>query len=172
MWLVGAGGRKHSMPLNMNGAFLCSLQCGGCGRCLTCDGLYQPPTYASWAFTSLASIMAVGPRHHAAVTHVGGSAEAWASGSTWSVRLGIHRKCWSEFLCLGGYLAPPRQVGGARAPRDALGRHPSADPRRWRTARRARGRSPIGYVIRQPGVITKPNVISRLVASNPCHRPP
>jgi hypothetical protein len=37
-------------------------------------------------------------------------------------------------LCLGGYLArPPRQVGGF-APRDALGRHPPADPRRWRTA--------------------------------------
>jgi hypothetical protein len=49
------------------------------------------------------------------------------------VRLGIHRKCWSEFLCLGGYLAPPRQVGGY-APRNALGRHPSADPRRWRPA--------------------------------------
>jgi hypothetical protein len=43
------------------------------------------------------------------------------------------RKCWSEFLCLGDYLAPPRQVGGF-APRGALGRHPSADPRRWRTA--------------------------------------
>jgi hypothetical protein len=27
------------------------------------------------------------------------------------VRLGIHRKFWSEFLCLGGYLAPARQVG-------------------------------------------------------------
>jgi hypothetical protein len=36
-------------------------------------------------------------------------------------------------LCLGDYLGPPRQVGG-RAPRDALGRHPPADPRRWRTA--------------------------------------
>jgi hypothetical protein len=31
------------------------------------------------------------------------------------------------------YLAPPRQVGG-RAPRDALDRHPSEDPRRWRPA--------------------------------------
>jgi hypothetical protein len=30
-------------------------------------------------------------------------------------------------------LAPPRQVGG-RDPRDALGRCPSADPRRWRPA--------------------------------------
>ena len=86
--------------------------------------------------TSLASIMMIGP-HHAAVTHVGDSSEAsgkWASGSTWSmVRLGIHRKCWSEFLCLGDYLTPPRQVGG-RAPRGALGRHPSAGPRRWRAA--------------------------------------
>jgi hypothetical protein len=49
------------------------------------------------------------------------------------VRLGIHRKGWPEFLCLGGYLTPPRQVGGF-APRDALGRHPSADPRGWRPA--------------------------------------
>jgi hypothetical protein len=31
------------------------------------------------------------------------------------------------------YLAPPRQVGGSD-PRDALGRHPSAGPRRWRPA--------------------------------------
>jgi hypothetical protein len=34
------------------------------------------------------------------------------------------------FIC---YLAPPRRVGG-RDPRDALGRHPSADPLRWRPA--------------------------------------
>jgi hypothetical protein len=31
--------------------------------------------------------------------------------------MGIHRKCWSEFLCLGGYLAPPRQVRGGGVPR-------------------------------------------------------
>jgi hypothetical protein len=49
------------------------------------------------------------------------------------VRQGFTGKCWSEFLCLDGYLAPPRQVGVC-APRDVLGRHPSADPRRWRTA--------------------------------------
>jgi hypothetical protein len=47
------------------------------------------------------------------------------------VRQGFTRKCWSEFLCLGDYLAPPRQVGGV-GPRDAL--DPPADPRRWRTA--------------------------------------
>jgi hypothetical protein len=34
------------------------------------------------------------------------------------VRQGFTRKCWSEFLCLGGYLAPPRRVGGF-VPRDA-----------------------------------------------------
>jgi hypothetical protein len=81
--------------------------------------------------TSLASTMVVGP-HHAAVTHVGSCSEV---GQREHVvrRLGIHRKCWSEFLCLGEYLAPPRQVGGC-APRGALGRHPSADPRRWRPA--------------------------------------
>jgi hypothetical protein len=64
-------------------ASLCSLQCGGNGRCLTCDGLYQPPTDACMASlqvvmlgapTSLASIMVIGP-HHAAVTHVGDSSE-------------------------------------------------------------------------------------------------
>jgi hypothetical protein len=46
---------------------------------------------------------------------------------------GFTRKCWSEFLCLGDYLAPPRQVRGF-APRDALGQHPPASPRRWRPA--------------------------------------
>jgi hypothetical protein len=88
---------------------------------------------------SLASIMAIGP-HHAAVTRAGGSTEV--GHREHMVRLGIHRKCWSEFLCLGDYLAPPRQVGGF-APRDALGRHPSAGPCRPAGGRRARGRSPI-----------------------------
>ena len=80
--------------------------------------------------TSLASIMVIGP-HHAAVTHVGDSSEVGQREHM--VRQGFTRKCWSEFLCLGGYLAPPRQVGGF-TPRDALGRRPSADPRRWRPA--------------------------------------
>lgn len=80
--------------------------------------------------TSLASIMVIGP-HHAAVTHVGDSSEVGQREHM--VRQGFTRKCWSEFLCLGDYLAPPRQVRGF-APRDALGRHPSAGPRRWRTA--------------------------------------
>ena len=80
--------------------------------------------------TSLASIMVIGP-HHAAVTHVGDSSEVGQREHM--VRLGVHRKCWSEFLCLGDYLAPPRRVGGF-VPRDALGRHPSPGHRRWRTA--------------------------------------
>jgi hypothetical protein len=91
--------------------------------------------------TSPASIMAIGP-HHAAVTHVGGSSEVGQREHM--VRPGFTRKCWSEFLCLGGYLAPPLQVGGF-VPRDALGRCPSADPRPpLAPRRRARGRSPIG----------------------------
>jgi hypothetical protein len=73
--------------------------------------------------TSLAGIMVIGP-HHAAVTNAGDSTEVGQREHM--VRLGIHRKCWSEFLCLGDYLAPPRQVGGC-APRDALDRRPSAD---------------------------------------------
>jgi hypothetical protein len=65
--------------------------------------------------TSLASIMVVVP-HHAAVTHVGGSSEVGQREHM--VRLGIHRKFWSEFLCLGDYLAPPRQVpSGVCVPR-------------------------------------------------------
>ena len=80
--------------------------------------------------TSLASIMVIGP-HHAAVTHAGDSSEVGQREHM--VRQGFTRKCWSEFLCLGGYLAPPRRVGGF-VPRYALGRHPSAGPRRWRTA--------------------------------------
>jgi hypothetical protein len=78
--------------------------------------------------TSLASIMVIGP-HHAAVTHVGGSSEVGQREHM--ARQGFTRKCWSLFLCLGDYLAPPRQVGGF-VPRDAFGR--------------ARGRSPIGYI--------------------------
>jgi hypothetical protein len=70
--------------------------------------------------TSFASIMAIGP-HHAAATHVGGSSEVGQREHM--VRQGFTRKCWSEFLCLGGYLAPPRQVVGF-GPWDALGRHP------------------------------------------------
>jgi hypothetical protein len=81
--------------------------------------------------TSLASIMVVGP-HHAAVTHVGDSTKVGQREHM--VRQGFTRKCWSEFLCIGGrYLAPPRQVGGF-VPRDELGRRPSTGPRRWRTA--------------------------------------
>jgi hypothetical protein len=81
---------------------------------------------------SLASIMVISPHApRAAVTHVGGSPEVGQREHM--VRQGFTRKCWSEFLCLGGYLAPPRQVGGF-VPRDALGRHPSAGTRRWRTA--------------------------------------
>jgi hypothetical protein len=62
-------------------------------------------------------------------SHTSEVAPKWASGSTWFGK----GKCWSEFLCLGGYLTPPRQVGGC-APWDALGRRPPADPRRWTPA--------------------------------------
>jgi hypothetical protein len=54
--------------------------------------------------------MVIGP-HHAAVTHVGDSSEVGQREHM--VRQGFTRRCWSEFLCLGGYLAPPRRVGGA-----------------------------------------------------------
>jgi hypothetical protein len=80
--------------------------------------------------TSLASIMVIGS-HHAAVTHVGDSSEVGQREHM--ARQAFTRKCWSEFLCLGGYLALPRHVGGF-PPRDALGWHPPADPRRWRPA--------------------------------------
>jgi hypothetical protein len=62
---------------------------------------------------SLASIMVIVP-HHAAVTHVGCSSEVGQREHM--VRQGFTGKCWSEFLCLGGYLAlPARQVGGCPA---------------------------------------------------------
>jgi hypothetical protein len=83
--------------------------------------------------TSLASIMVIGP-HHAAVTHVGDSSEVGQREHM--ARLGIHRKRWSEFLCLAVTISPrraKRQVGEF-APRAALGQNPSADPRRWRPA--------------------------------------
>jgi hypothetical protein len=79
--------------------------------------------------TSLASIMVIDP-HHAAVTHVGGSSEVGQREHM--VRQGFTESAGlSFFVLLGGYPAPPRQVGG-RAPRDSPGRHPSAEhPRRW-----------------------------------------
>jgi hypothetical protein len=93
--------------------------------------------------TSLAGIMVIGP-HHAAVTHVGDSSEVGQRG--YMVRQGFTGKCWSEFMCLGDYLAPPRQVGGG-VPRGMRSvdprRHPPLAPRR-----RARGRSPICQIYR------------------------
>jgi hypothetical protein len=81
--------------------------------------------------------MVIGP-HHATVTHVGDSSEvgqrehAHGFGWVFTESAGL-----SFCVCLGDYLAPPRQVcvcvwGGA--PWDALGRHPSVDPRSWRPA--------------------------------------
>jgi hypothetical protein len=92
--------------------------------------MVSPQVVMLGAPTSLASIMMTVP-HHAAVIHVGDSTEVGQREHM--VRQGFTRKCWSEFLCLLAYLAPPRQVEGG-SPRDALGRHPSADPRRWRPA--------------------------------------
>jgi hypothetical protein len=76
--------------------------------------------------TSLASIMAIGP-HHAAVTHVGGSSEvAWASGSAWFGK-GSQKSAGLSF-CVLVAISPRRAKLGGFAPRDALGRRPSADP--------------------------------------------
>jgi hypothetical protein len=66
--------------------------------------------------------------HHAAVTHVAEVAPKWASGSTWFGWV-FTESAGLSFCVLVAISPPPRQVGG-RAPRDALGRHPSADPRR------------------------------------------
>jgi hypothetical protein len=80
--------------------------------------------------TSLASIMVIVP-HHTAVTHVEGSSEVGQREHM--ARQGPTKKCWSEFLCLGVYLAPPRQVGGFSRGMRSSGTPPVA-PRRWRTA--------------------------------------
>jgi hypothetical protein len=81
--------------------------------------------------------MVIVPHHAAAVkANTSEVAPKWASGSTWSGWV-FTESAGLEFLCLGDYLAPPRQVGGGGggvAPRGALGRHPSADSRRWRPA--------------------------------------
>jgi hypothetical protein len=113
--------------------------------------------------TSLASIMVIGP-HHAAVTHVGDSSEV-GQREQHLARQGFTRKCWSEFLCLGGYLAPPpRQVGWGVCPAGCalptplrrpppLAHRPPAGP--WQEP-------PIGYRAAR----CKPFGISRLAASN------
>jgi hypothetical protein len=100
--------------------------------------------------------MVIGP-HHAAVIHVGDSSEVAGQRGEHMVRLGIHRKCWSEFLCLGGYLTPPRQVGLC-APRDALGRHPAADTHRWRTAG-----GPVA------GAQSTKVVVNQVISDHTCH---
>jgi hypothetical protein len=66
--------------------------------------------------TSLVSIMVIGP-HHAAVTHVGGSSEVGQREHM--VRQGFTGKCWSEFLCLGDYLAAASGGGVSRGMRPA-----------------------------------------------------
>jgi hypothetical protein len=92
------------------------------------------------ASTSLASIMVIG-LYHAAVTHVGDSSEVGQREHM--VRQGFTRKCWSEFLCLGDYPAAPSWgVCPAGCDRQTHLRRPP--PLAYR--RRARGRSPIGYI--------------------------
>jgi hypothetical protein len=66
--------------------------------------------------TSLASIMMIGP-HHAAVMHVGDSSEVGQREQHMGGSQGLTRKCWSEFLCLGDYLAPPRHASPPPPPR-------------------------------------------------------
>jgi hypothetical protein len=81
-------------------------------------------------------------------------APKWASGSTWFGK-GSHESAGLSFyVLLGGYLAPPRQPSclgglsrGTYLHGDALGRHPSADPRRWRPAGGpVAGAQLIGYI--------------------------
>ena len=63
--------------------------------------------------TSLASIMMTGGPHHAAVMHVGDSSEVGQREHM--VRQGFTGKCWSEFLCLSGYIYRTRAAAGRRA---------------------------------------------------------
>jgi hypothetical protein len=80
--------------------------------------------------TSLASIMVIDP-HNAAATHVGGAPKR-GSRSTWFGRASQLEIGLSS--CVLVAISPHRAKLGGRAPRDAPGRHPSADPRRWRPA--------------------------------------
>jgi hypothetical protein len=87
--------------------------------------------------TSLASIMVIGP-HHATATHAGGSSEVGHQRDH-MVRQGLlpHREVLAGLSSpVSWWLsrsATPSWLGG-RSPRGAPGRHPSADPRRWRPA--------------------------------------
>jgi hypothetical protein len=67
--------------------------------------MVSPQVVMLSAPTSLAGIMTTGP-HHAAAMHVGDSSEVGQREHM--VRQGLAGKCWSGFLCLGGYPAPPR----------------------------------------------------------------
>jgi hypothetical protein len=106
------------------GASLCSLQWGGCGRCLACDRPYQPPTDACWAFGSCCrvlqllspaprrSVRTAGRRRRHNTIYVR-EAPKRASGSTWLVRQGISQLEIGLSSCVLVAISPRRaKLGG------------------------------------------------------------
>jgi hypothetical protein len=78
------------------------------------------------------SVRTTPPSHTPEVLRSGPAGARGSAGyRSWELVCGLRRSC----VLVGGYLnlAPPHQVG-RRVLRDALGRHPSVDPRRWRPA--------------------------------------
>jgi hypothetical protein len=77
--------------------------------------MLNPRVVMLGAPTSLASTMALGPNHAPAATHAG--RRSFEAGQrehvVWQ---GITAGSWSEFLCLGDYLAPPRQESSGASP--------------------------------------------------------
>jgi len=92
--------------------------------------------------TSLASIMVIGP-HHAAVTHVGDSSEVGQREHM--VRQGFTRKCWS-WVSVSWWLSRPAAPSQGVCPAGCARPAPLRRPPPLAHRRRARGRSPIGYI--------------------------
>jgi hypothetical protein len=100
--------------------------------------------------TSLASIMVVGPHHAAALSaYTSEIAPKWASGSTWFGK-GSQESAGLSFCVLVAISPRRANLGGLPRGMRALGRHPPADPRRWRTAGGPVAGAQLGIFICQP----------------------
>jgi hypothetical protein len=120
-------------------AFLCSLQCGGCGRRVpACDGLWQPPSDACWTFGSYCWVLPLpspAPWRSVRTTPPPHTSEELRSGPA-GARGSTGYRSWK--LVLSSYVlltTLPRRAKLGGVPRGMRpAGTPPADPRRCRPA--------------------------------------